>query len=294
MLKSYKNLIVWQKSIDLVQDIYVLTSQFPKEETYGLAAQMRRSSISIPSNIAEGSRRKDLPEYLQFLRVADASSAELETQITISKRLYPKLDYSKTDRKLEEVQKMLKVLLRKLRDKDLKPKTQQLKPNNNGFTIIELLVSIGLFGVVVTIAVGGFVQALRTQRQASALIAAANNVSLALEQIAREVRTGFNFCPSASSCSENEIVFTNANLETVTYKLADGAIERRVEGSLSERITGSNVKVEYLKFVVFGSLKDDGYQPRITISLGVSPREVGVSGNVARIQTTISSRIPSS
>ena len=78
---------------------------------------MRRAAISIPSNIAEGSRRKDLPEYLQFLRIADASSAELETQIIISKRLYSKLDYTKIDNLLEEVQKILRVILVKLKAK---------------------------------------------------------------------------------------------------------------------------------------------------------------------------------
>ncbi len=87
---------------------------------YGLSIQMRRAAISIPSNIAEGQRRKDLPEYLQFLRIADASSAELETQIVISKRLYPKLDYSKVDTLLEEIQKMLNVLLRRLNEKKTK------------------------------------------------------------------------------------------------------------------------------------------------------------------------------
>ena len=86
---------------------------------------MRKAAISIPSNIAEGSRRKDLPEYLQFLRVSDASAAELETQIIIAKKLYQKLDYNKVDALLEEVQKMLNVLISKLAAK-LK---NHLKPN---------------------------------------------------------------------------------------------------------------------------------------------------------------------
>ena len=124
MLQSYKELIVWQKSVDLVERIYILTAEFPKEEIYGLVSQMRRAAVSIPSNIAEGKRRKDIPEYLQFLRIADASSAELETQIIIAKRLYPKLDYSKVNSLLEEVQKMLNVMMRKLDEKRLlKPKS---------------------------------------------------------------------------------------------------------------------------------------------------------------------------
>ena len=115
--QSYKQLTVWQKSINLVEGIYTLTSEFPNAEIYGLTSQMRRAAISIPSNIAEGQKRKDLPEYLQFLRIANGSAAELETQLIISKRLYPSLNYSNSELLLEEVQKMLTVLIRTLKSK---------------------------------------------------------------------------------------------------------------------------------------------------------------------------------
>ncbi len=110
-LKSYKELVVWQKAVELVVEVYNLTAQFPKEDMYGLATQMRRAAVSIPSNIAEGSRRKDIPEYSQFLRVADASSAELETQIVIAKRIYPRLNYVTADKLLDEVQRMLNKIM---------------------------------------------------------------------------------------------------------------------------------------------------------------------------------------
>lgn len=113
-LKSYKELIVWQKSINLVEKVYILTSKFPKTETYGLAIQMQRAAVSIPSNIAEGQKRKGLIEYLQFLRIANGSAAELETQVIIANRLYSKLDYSEINSLLDEVQKMLNVLIQKL------------------------------------------------------------------------------------------------------------------------------------------------------------------------------------
>jgi len=116
-IESYKELVVWQKSILLVEEVYSATRKFPKEELYGLASQMRRAAISIPSNIAEGSRRKDLPEYLQFLRIADASSAELETQVIITKKLYPEINHSATEGILLEIQKMLRVLIAKLKDR---------------------------------------------------------------------------------------------------------------------------------------------------------------------------------
>ena len=81
MIHSYKNLLVWQRSMDLVVAIYGLTKKFPKEEIYGLTSQMRRASVSIPSNIAEGRFRGTRKDYLQFLRIAYSSGAELETQM---------------------------------------------------------------------------------------------------------------------------------------------------------------------------------------------------------------------
>src|SRR3989338_9434733 len=109
MIHSYKNLLVWQRSMDLVVAIYGLTKKFPKEEIYGLTSQMRRASVSIPSNIAEGRFRGTRKDYLQFLRIAYSSGAEHETQVEIAKRL-PKtknLSYSNVDNLLLEVMKML-------------------------------------------------------------------------------------------------------------------------------------------------------------------------------------------
>lgn len=107
MLSSYKDLIVWKKSIELVKEVYVVTKNFPKDELYGLSSQMRRAAISIPSNIAEGYTRRGRNEYIQFLSIAKASGAELETQIIISRELFSKHDYKKAESLLEEIQKML-------------------------------------------------------------------------------------------------------------------------------------------------------------------------------------------
>jgi len=115
-LKSYKELIVWQKSIELVKEIYKLTNEFPRSEIYGLSSQMQRAAISIPSNIAEGYSRKNLKEYIQFLHIAYGSSAELETQLIISKDLYPNLNYKSIEVFLEEIRKMLNTMIKKLRD----------------------------------------------------------------------------------------------------------------------------------------------------------------------------------
>lgn len=91
-----------------------MTDLYPKFELYGLVSQMRRAAVSIPSNIAEGKKRKTKKDFLHFLSVSDSSGAELETQVIISKELYPKIDFSKVDRLLEEVQKMLNSMIRNL------------------------------------------------------------------------------------------------------------------------------------------------------------------------------------
>jgi four helix bundle protein len=86
-MKSFRELRVWQQAIDLVEKIYRLTQTFPKQETYGLMSQLRRAVISVPSNIAEGHTREHLKEYLHHLSMAQASLAEVETQLEIGVRL---------------------------------------------------------------------------------------------------------------------------------------------------------------------------------------------------------------
>lgn len=86
-IKSYRDLEVWQKAIDLVVDAYHLTSTFPKDEKYGLTSQIRRASVSVPSNIAEGHSRGYTNEYLHHIAIAQGSLAELETQLEIALRL---------------------------------------------------------------------------------------------------------------------------------------------------------------------------------------------------------------
>lgn len=85
--RSYRDLIVWQKSMDLVNKIYSITQSFPKEEMYGVTSQMRRAGISVPANIAEGQARNSKGEFRQFLGIAQGSLAELETLILICQNL---------------------------------------------------------------------------------------------------------------------------------------------------------------------------------------------------------------
>lgn len=86
-MKNYRDLIVWQKAMDLVEEIYRITEFLPNEEKFGLSLQLKRAAVSIPSNIAEGYERNTTKDYIKFLSIAKASRAEVETQLYICKRL---------------------------------------------------------------------------------------------------------------------------------------------------------------------------------------------------------------
>jgi len=106
-IKSFKDLIVWQKSRDLAVAVYKLTDKFPKSELYGLTSQMRRAVVSISSNIAESYHRFHTREKNQFLAIAYGSGSELESQMEVAKILFPKLDCGEVDSLLEETLKIL-------------------------------------------------------------------------------------------------------------------------------------------------------------------------------------------
>ena len=108
-INSYHDLIVWQKSIDLVEEVYQLIKHLPKDEIYALSSQMRRSAISIPSNIAEGQQRHTTKEFVNFLSFAKGSNAELQTQLIICIRLgyFTKEQIQGTLNLSEEISRML-------------------------------------------------------------------------------------------------------------------------------------------------------------------------------------------
>ena len=116
MIKSYKELIVWQKAMDLVAEIYRLTRLLPKEELYALSDQMKREAVSIPSNIAEGHTRNSTKEFIQFLSIARGSNAELQTQLSICTMLQylNNEQVSKAIALSEEVGKMISSVQQKL------------------------------------------------------------------------------------------------------------------------------------------------------------------------------------
>ncbi|MBU4477605.1 MAG: four helix bundle protein [Candidatus Omnitrophica bacterium] len=115
-VKSYKDLIVWQRAMELTQMVYQVTKKFPKEELYGLTNQIRRAVVSIPSNIAEGQARQSTAEFRNFLSIARGSLAEVETQLLIANRL-TYITQEELTQILEihqEVSKMIPSLMKKL------------------------------------------------------------------------------------------------------------------------------------------------------------------------------------
>ena len=112
MVKNYRDLIVWQKSMDLVTKTYNLIKTLPKEELYALSSQMRRAAISIPSNIAEGYGRRSTKEYINFLHIARGSNAELQTQLLICVNLgyLQEKDITTVFKLSEEVSKIINTI----------------------------------------------------------------------------------------------------------------------------------------------------------------------------------------
>lgn len=167
---------------------------------------------------------------------------------------------------------------------------------NSGFTIIELMVATSLFLVILSIVSGVFVKSLRTQRGALGLIEAGSNAELAIEQMAREMRTGTNFSVFQEGKS---ISFKNVNGNTMTYNwdsetkqlkcLETGDYsDKHCSSAAPQPITANNVSVNNLKFTFFNGVPADPYPPRITITLKIaSPKNPASEVN---IQITVSSR----
>jgi len=208
-----------------------------------------------------------------------------------------------------------------------------------GFTIIEIMVAVSMFLILASFAIGGFVRIMRIQRQVSAIVASDSNVNLAIEQMAREMRTGSHFCtqenywsdcPIDASPASNltSICFLNGLRQTVVYGY--DAMEKRITRGVSDSgsfitpgeqcdvaaegaqpITGSNARVEYLLFRLFGhwSSSEDNipgnatpsevdaitpdYPPKITIAVGVTPNtnDPQIGSSVLNLQTTVSARL---
>lgn len=117
-MSTFRDLKIWQKSIVLVTNIYDKTKSFPIEELYGLTSQIRRASISIPSNIAEGYGRESKQEYIRFLNISISSLFEVQTQLEIGKNLFflKENDFNLLYENTREIERMLSSYIRKIKD----------------------------------------------------------------------------------------------------------------------------------------------------------------------------------
>jgi four helix bundle protein len=115
-VKNYRDLIIWQKGVELAKIVYTLTRKFPNYETYGLADQLRRSAVSVPSNIAEGQARQHTGEFRQFLHTALGSAAEVDTQIVIAFELgyITEQEAKEIEQRIVEIRKMTYSLINHL------------------------------------------------------------------------------------------------------------------------------------------------------------------------------------
>lgn len=116
-LRDYKDLIAWQKSYQMCRTVYQITENFPRKEQFGLTSQIRRSALSVPSNIAEGYTRHSTQDYIRFLYIAYSSLAELETQLMLSKDLnyIDQTVYAKIESLTREVQRIMMALIKSLK-----------------------------------------------------------------------------------------------------------------------------------------------------------------------------------
>jgi four helix bundle protein len=117
-IKNYKDLIVWQKAMELIKEVYKIAKQLPPDEKYILVPQMIRAAISIAANIAEGWARNHKVEFIRYMNISFGSVCELETHLAVAKSQYLNIDYSKADGLVIEIQKMLSKLINNTKSSD--------------------------------------------------------------------------------------------------------------------------------------------------------------------------------
>ena len=195
-VKSYQDLEIWQKAMDLAEESYRITKDFPKSETYGLCSQLQRAAVSIPANIAEGRGRQHTKEFLQHLYIVYGSLAELETCLMLAKRLA----YIQSDRlglimsKAAELGRMINGLQRSLKSRDqginLRSPIPDPRPlNSKGFSLVELLVAMAIASVLGMAGVALFSTSNWTYKVNEDVSEAQQNVRVAMEWLSKDIRT---------------------------------------------------------------------------------------------------------
>lgn len=162
-----------------------------------------------------------------------------------------------------------------------------IKKQQKGFTIVELLIAVGLFLIVLSIISGAFVEALRTERATLRLMAANDTASFALEQMARDIRVGTDFSLAAPS----ELHFNDRAGAETAYRLNAGRVEKRSGAGIFTPITANTALVASLRFALTGEQTNDNLQPRVTIAMSVGATGRDIEGVTTAVQTTVTPRL---
>ena len=158
--------------------------------------------------------------------------------------------------------------------------------NNYGFSLIEVVVATGIFGLIISIVFGIYILAAAAQRQIIAVKNVEDNIRFAMESMAREIRTGSSFGGGGNTLS-----FVNAKGESVVYRLNNNTAEKSSDNGINfDALTGPEATVNYLNFYLLGAAPGDGVQPRVTTTIGITSIVGNRSANL-KIQTSITSRI---
>ncbi len=163
----------------------------------------------------------------------------------------------------------------------------KIKKLSKGFTLLEMIVAVGLFIVVAIISLGTLLNISDVQRKTGALRSINDNINFSLETMVREIRSGSNY----SSPSQSVFTMTNNIGESVTYRLNNNRIERSVSGNPYVVLTAQEVTINNLKFIVSGQLAGDSLQPSVTISInGIAGSEKEKTKAILKLQTTVTQR----
>lgn len=169
-----------------------------------------------------------------------------------------------------------------------KKQLKDVTRNSSGFTIVELLVAVGLFLTLIAVLSGAFVEALRSERATLRLMAANDSTLFVLEQMTREIRVGTDF----TLANPSELRFINSAGVEVAYRFTDGRVEKRAGASGAfAPITSNTVRVASLRFALSGESRSDNLQPRVTIALAVGATGRDIEGVVTDVQTTVTPRL---
>jgi four helix bundle protein len=236
-IKSFTDLNAWKEAHKLVLIIYKITKDFPKEEMFGLASQIRRAAISITSNIAEGFSRQAYKEKVQFYFVAKSSLTELQNQLLIARDInyVTEQDFDNIANQTVIVHKLLNGLVRK--SKDIQDSRFKIRDSSkNGFTLLEMLVAISIFSIMMLAIIVFFVYIYRQQADDIVRINRTDIAGRAIEEMSSEMRKmnrAENGSFALESAQSQTLIFysdvdNDSLTERIEYSLNGTDLERKL------------------------------------------------------------------